>query len=71
MSKENRFAPKKPVADVAGVEDIFVSVPTKKLSIDVDADLHKRLKLMSTLEERSMRSIVEECLTEFLDTQGG
>ncbi len=70
MSKENRFAPKKPVADAADVEDIFISVPTKKLSIDVDADLHKRLKLMSTLEERSMRSIVEECLTKFLDTQG-
>ena len=71
MSKENRFAPKKPVADAAHVEDIFINAPTKKLSIDVDADLHKRLKLMSTLEERSMRSIVEECLTEFLDTQGG
>lgn len=66
MSKVNRFAPKKS-APAARVEDIFVSVPTRKLTVDLDAELHKRLKLAATMQERSMRSILEECLSEFLD----
>lgn len=66
MSK-NKFAPKTPATNSAKIADIFVSVPTKKLTVDLDAELHKRLKLASTMQERSMRSIIEECLTDYLD----
>lgn len=66
MSK-NKFAPKKPVPATAKIDEAFRDVPTKKLTVDLDADLHKRLKMASTMQERSMRSIIEECLSDFLD----
>lgn len=51
----------------AEVSDIFVTMPTKKLTVDLDAELHQRLKIASTMEGRPMRSIIEECLSKYLD----
>lgn len=63
----NRFGPKKPMPARAEVSDIFVTMPTKKLTVDLDAELHQRLKIASTMEGRPMRSIIEECLSKYLD----
>lgn len=63
----NKFAPKKPIPARAEVDDIFVTVPTKKLTVDLDAEIHQKLKIASTMEGRPMRSIIEECLTEYLN----
>ena len=63
----NRFSPKKTTPARAKVEDIFVTVPVKKLTVDLDAEIHQKLKIAATMEGRPMRAIIEECLLGYLE----
>lgn len=62
----NRFGPKH-TADTprAEVKSAFISPETKKLTVDLDADLHHQLKLAAVNQGRPMRAILEECLEKY------
>lgn len=40
---------------------------TKRLNIEIDADLYKRLKMRSAEEDRSMSDIVRDIVTSYLN----
>lgn len=60
----SKFGPKKTAQPQAPAEikKAFTSPEVRKLTVDLDADLHQQLKLASVMENRSMRSILEEIL---------
>lgn len=62
----NKFGPKKTSQSQtpAEIKDSFTSPKIKKLTVDIDADLHQQLRLESVMEKRSMRSILEGLLEE-------
>lgn len=43
----------------------------KKATFELDADLHKRLKMFSAKEDKKMVEVVEESLREFMDRKEG
>lgn len=52
--------------------DIFTvekKVETKRLSVDIDKELHKKLKMLSTEKEITMSKIVGDVLSEFFKRQ--
>ena len=52
--------------------DIFTiekKVETKRLAVDIDKELHKKVKMLSTEKEITMNKVVEEILSEFFKRQ--
>lgn len=70
MSAANagKFAPKKQ-ARAARARDTFPGMaPARisKLTLNIDPALHRELKTAAVVEGRTMREIVEECVTAYL-----
>lgn len=60
----NKFAPKK-TAPAAEIKSAFISPETKKLTADIDANLHQELKMLAVTQGRPMRAIIEEALEAY------
>lgn len=45
------------------------SVPKKKATFDLDAELHMRLKIFSASQGKKMVEVVEEALKQYMDAQ--
>lgn len=67
----SKFAPRKSADEARPIKESFTdgAAPTKALNANIDADLHRRLKLLSVTKEISMRAILEEALAAYLDKQ--
>lgn len=61
----NKFGPKKTTARTE-VKEIFIAPETKKLTVEMDAKLHRQLKQASLDEDRPMRALIEEALEAYL-----
>lgn len=63
----------RPDAENTSVESAFqpkdAPESLKKLTIQIDVDLHRRLKEIAAREGKTMREIVEEQLTEYVTSK--
>lgn len=63
---DNKFKPKRSATTPrTEVKSAFISPETKKLTVDLDADLHHQLKLAAVNQGRPMRAILEEALEAY------
>jgi hypothetical protein len=70
MSGSSKFlSAKKPVIDdrLVDAKALVVDKKLKRLSLDLDEDLHKKLKLAALNKGVSMRDLSIEALHKFLD----
>lgn len=74
VKKHNDMAPRAARKTPATVDDAFHSNRqsdyTTKFTVQLDTELHRKLKLTAALEGRTMREITEDALEHYLTTTG-
>lgn len=48
-------------------KDVNTDKKVKKATFELDADLHKRLRVFATLNDRTMVDVVEKAITDYLE----